>query len=498
MIPKKESLILADKLVIYNNFAKINDCEGRLLVELQVYPTPRITWDFEILGTQVCQFPIIGLNLEQCFFVGYSLKVENLSVNNNFFGIGKTNASGNASKVFFGDSDVPAHTFHFCLTNTKFQEKCLAQYSLQATINERRFTNDEYDNALRKRRDVGKFIETPLNSIWNVRLEIWEESLQWLKQQNGSIGTRLTCMGELFQPQRTEESDNFPDLLANITVSEAQEILGNLCQLLSYANGGFIAPIFIEAERYNPEGQEIPRIQAISALTRTDYQVTSIEQLGNSWLTMQSDLKSFISCFSSFEKMLVQPFWKDTFYFILVQYFQAIRGGNWELAASATGAALERLSHAILVEDETDPTKKANCELLYDITQTNQARTTWNLGRGNQQENISITGKRLRLLLERIGLTSSRGYNDMQDVQTFLDVRNDAVHPKVGGMTLDRRWRSIFQGIQWIDEVLLWRLGYDGKYLNRIAYAAMIFDSTPSPTLEITPRYDLSSRDLNW
>jgi len=26
MIPKKESLILADKLVIYNNFAKINDC----------------------------------------------------------------------------------------------------------------------------------------------------------------------------------------------------------------------------------------------------------------------------------------------------------------------------------------------------------------------------------------------------------------------------------------------------------------------------------------
>jgi len=50
MLPKKENLILTDKLVIYNNFAKINDCEGRLLAELQIYPTPRIIWDFEILG----------------------------------------------------------------------------------------------------------------------------------------------------------------------------------------------------------------------------------------------------------------------------------------------------------------------------------------------------------------------------------------------------------------------------------------------------------------
>lgn len=489
MIPKKESLILADKLVIYNNFAKINDCEGRLLVELQVYPAPRITWDFEILGTQVCQFPIIGVNLEQCFFAGYSLRVENLSVTNNFLGIGKTNASGNASRVFFGDLDVPAHTFHFCLTNTKFQEKCLAQYSLQETINEKRFTNDEYDNSLRRLRNVGKFIETSLNSIWSVRLEIWEESLQWLKQQNGSIGTRLTCMGELFQPQRSEESDNFPDLLANITVSEAQEILRNLCQLLSYANGGFIAPIFIEAERYNPEGQEIPRIQAISALTRTDYQVTSIEQLGNSWLTMQSDLKSFISCFSSFEKMLAQPFWKDTFYFVLVQYFQAIRGGNWELAASATGAALERLSHAILVEDQTDPMIKVDFENLFSSDRRLRDPANQRLGSGTK-----VTETRLRLLLERIGLTT----DDTQEVKNFLDVRNDAVHPKVSGMIQNQRWQLILRGIQWIDEVLLWRLGYHGKYINRIAYAAMIFDSTPSPTLEITPRYDLSSRDPNW
>lgn len=34
MILNKEELILAEKLVIYNNFAQINDCNGRLLEEL--------------------------------------------------------------------------------------------------------------------------------------------------------------------------------------------------------------------------------------------------------------------------------------------------------------------------------------------------------------------------------------------------------------------------------------------------------------------------------
>lgn len=492
MIPKKESLILADKLVIYNNFATINDCQGRLFVELQVYPTPRITWDFEILGTQECQFPRIDVNLEQCFFAGYSLRVENLRITNNFFGTGKKNASGNASRVFWGDLDVPAHTFHFCLTNTKFQQKCLAQYTLQETINERRFTNDEYDNVLCRQRDVGKFIETPLNSIWSVRLEIGEEALQWLnpKQENIGIGIRLTGMGKLFQPQCA----NFPDSLTSLTITEAQERIGNLCQLLSYANGGFIAPIFIEAERYNPEGQENPIIQTISALTMTDYQVTSLEQLGNSWLMMQSDLRSFVSCYSSFEKMLAKPFWKDTFYFVLVQYFQAIRGGNWELAASATGAALERLSYVILVKDQTDTMTKVNFENLFSSDRKLRDPANQKLG-----SKTKVTETRLRLLLERIGLPA----DDTQEVKNFLDVRNDALHPKFSGMSQNQRWQLICRGIQWIDEVLLWRLGYNGKYLDRITFAAMVFPisgSTPitSPSLEIMPRYNLSSRDRNW
>jgi hypothetical protein len=494
MPPKKENLILTDKLVIYNNFAKINDCEGRLLVELQIYPTPRIIWDFEIMGEQECDFLTIfdNNNLKQSFFMGNSLRVEALSVIR--FNLGGS-ASGSASKVFFGDPEDRAHTFHFCITNTKFLEQCITQDRYEETVCEKRVNSEESNNALRSRRIIGRFIEVSVNSIWSVRLEIMEDSLNWLNKEQGNIGTRLTGIDTIYQPKRAEAADDFPDSLTSLTITEAQEMIGNLCRLLSYANGGFVAPIFIESEKYNPEEQEIPRIQTVSALTRTDYQVTSLEQLGSSWLTELSNLKAFVSCFSNFEKMLTQPFWKDTFYFVLIQYFQATRYGDWQVAASSTGAALERLSHAILVEDETDPTKRQPFKNLFSSDRRTRDPANQSLGSGTK-----VTETRLRCLLERIGLTSGRGYND---VQIFLDVRNDAVHPKVGGMTLEERWRSIFQGIQWIDEVLLWRLGYDGKYLDRITCAAMVFPipgSTPitSSTLEITPRYNLCSRDPNW
>jgi hypothetical protein len=343
---KKEELILADKLVIYNNFAKIEDCEGRLLVELQIYPTPRIVWDFEILRDQQCDFPAIYENLSQNSFIGNSLRVEALSVLKGNMG---GSASGNASKVIFGDPEDQAHTFYFCITSTKFQEKCIFQDIYEATVCEKRFPREENDNDPGFSRAVGRFIEIPLNPIWNTKLEIMEDSLKWLNKEQGNIGTRLTGIGTIYQPKRAKAADDFPASLTSLTITEAQEMIGNLCRLLSYANGGFVAPIYIESEKYNPEGQEIPKIQTVSALARTDYQVTSLEQLGESWLMLGSDLTAFVSCFNNFEKMLAQPFWKKTFYFVLIQYFQAIRYGNWEIAAIATGAALERLSHAILV-----------------------------------------------------------------------------------------------------------------------------------------------------
>jgi hypothetical protein len=50
MIPSSKDLILQKKVKLYNNLANIDNCQGRLLAELEIYPHPRIVWDFEVLG----------------------------------------------------------------------------------------------------------------------------------------------------------------------------------------------------------------------------------------------------------------------------------------------------------------------------------------------------------------------------------------------------------------------------------------------------------------
>jgi hypothetical protein len=502
MIPTKENLILSEKLVIFNNVAAFGKCKGgRLLTELQIYPSPRISWNFETLGRRPTGFPTIGSNLSGQKFTGYGFDLENLAVTENYQStLGLLSATGSANEAVWGDLNAPAHTFHFCLTNTKFQFKCFNQDKLELKIYEQELGSTE-DPLFRGVREEGRFVEVSLDSTWIVRLEVLKESLQWLDPQKRNIGTMLTCWGELYQSKRTE-ADNFPTSLVAIKLSEAEERLKSLSQLLSFANGGFTAPIFIDGELYSMPDDNL-KIETLFAKVRTNHRLTPIELLGCSWFMETSNLKGYIACLTTLEKMFGSSTWKDTFYFVLVQYFQAIRYGDWQIAASATGAALERLSYEILVEDETNSIQKTQCELLFGISQQNQARQAWNLGRNPGQENISTTGKRLRLLLERIGLTVSQGFNDTQDVQAFLDVRNDAVHPRVSSTTLNDRWQAIARAMQWIDEVLLWRLGYDGKYLDRIALASMTFPITGSPapsshSLITDPRYDLSLRDQSW
>ncbi|HEY9630843.1 MAG TPA: hypothetical protein V6C84_26400 [Coleofasciculaceae cyanobacterium] len=503
MIPKKENLILAEKLVIFNNVAAIGKCKGgRLLAELQIYPSPRISWNFETLGRRPRGFPSIGSNLSGQKFTGYNFNLGSLAITQTYQSTsGVLSATGNATEAIWGNPDTPAHTFHFCLPNTRFQFKCLNQDRLELSIYEQRVDSTE-ESLFQEQREEGRFVEVTLDSTWVVKLEVRKEALKWLDPQKRNIGTMLTCWGELYQSKRAEVTDDLFTSLVTIKLLQAEERLKSLSQLLSYANGGFISPIFIDSELYSKQNEHLG-IKTLSSKVTTNYQITPIELLGSSWFIESSNLKGYIACLTTLEKMFSSGTWKETFYFALVQYFQAIRYGDWQIAASATGAALERLSYEILVEDETNSTLKTQCELLFDISQQNQARQVWNLGRNPGQENISITGKRLRLLLERIGLSTARGLSDVQDVQAFLNVRNDAVHPRVSSITLNDRWRSITRAMQWIDEVLLWRLGYNGKYLGRIALASMAFPITGSPAtnsspLITDPRYDLSLRDSNW
>jgi hypothetical protein len=205
--------------------------------------------------------------------------------------------------------------------------------------------------------------------------------------------------------------------------------------------------------------------------------------------------EKYLTCLNSFAIMQQQKYWRDTFEFVLIQYFQAVRynqynssNTHWPIQASSLGAALERLSYTILVEEETNIRLKSDHELLFDITKGIEAKSRWrNLPKYKKSDSnsLSSTGIRLSLLLEKIGLISDI---NPDNIQIFLNVRNDAVHPKQGTITQSQRDEMLGRAMMWVDEILLWRLGYDGEYLDR----------SKNWRTSISPRFNLTTRDPSW
>lgn len=157
MLPRDKDLILKKKVKLYNNIARINDCEGRLLAELQVYPTPRIIWEFEMLGNVQCNRPnIYQLNP----LIGHWF-----SINNPVWG-GKTVDNvgplkairGASTQALYGEMEDIAHIFTFYLPNTRFQKISIFQGSLVQDLRE-----TESDSQVGSS-EGGRYVESPVDN----------------------------------------------------------------------------------------------------------------------------------------------------------------------------------------------------------------------------------------------------------------------------------------------------------------------------------------------
>jgi hypothetical protein len=255
-----------------------------------------------------------------------------------------------------------------------------------------------------------------------------------------------------------------------------------LCLLFRFANAGQLGPLYIEGKSISADPLSEDTVAAMAMV----WQTTPIEQLGHSWINTHSDLATYLGCFPALERMLKVSHWEETLFSILTWYEQAMQDKAWQIVANALGTLLETLSYMILVLDESNPNDKANYAMLFDFQISGKCKTHWNLGHGVGQQG-SAAKKRTKLLLERIGLTTQRGHNDVTDVSDFLHIRNDATHPKTTGQGQTRRDEVLTQARMWVDEILLWRLGYNGMYMDR-----------RQNQFSTEPRYDLKSRDPNW
>ena len=76
-------------------------------------------------------------------------------------------------------------------------------------------------------------------------------------------------------------------------------------------------------------------------------------------------------------------------------------------------------------------------------------------------------------------------------VNDFVSIRNNSTHAKSEQLLLTpmQQWEVMWKAVQWVDEVILWRIGYEGRYRER---------DFKNQILGIQPRYNLSSRNENW
>jgi len=478
LLPKRKDLIFKEQVRLYNNLAQTGSCSGRLSVDLEVFPIPRIIWELEVLGESQCNFleklvanepikPLLGhwFTIEKPFLTGLA----NDSIGPRII------FKGNTAQAYFGDRDHLAHTFAFYLPNARFQAiNVVGQKQITQRIEEGKEREHKGSGT------IGRAIEALLDDKWKLRLEIRKKALDWLGTEKRNIGSFIATFGTLSSVKPSTESNI---TRASMSLNDGEKKFDTLRYLFSYANGGYSRPLFVVAYHSN-----IGRTETVAA-DAFGYPVTPLEQLSTSWIAIDSDLSAYLQCFSILHRMLSSPPWDEAFSLILAWYFQATNlSRQWPIIANAIGTALERLSYTILVLEEQDIINRDKHELLFDIKSQEKARKEWKLGKKYGGEHISVTGKRLKLLLERIGLTKNRGHNDTEDVKAFLEVRNEATHPKPDAINCEEIDRLLHQATQWIDEVILWRLGYNGKYLDRRGRWHVSID----------PRYDLTTRALDW
>ncbi|MCY7322721.1 MAG: hypothetical protein LH660_13195 [Phormidesmis sp. CAN_BIN36] len=226
MIPTTKDLILRRKVKLYNNLAKTNDCQGRLLADLEIYPTPRITWEFEVLGEPEGRFPYGAVWPSDSLapFIGYSFSIENPICTESSSSIGPLEAlRGSTKQVLYGELQDTANSFIFYLPNTQFQYKRahqkLIRQSLRDSSNDREIGSGE----------GGRYVAASIDEVWDIRLDIRKAALEWLKPRNRNTGTFITTVGQLrqsgFDASNPQTSSNSKD----VTHQDALERKIHLC-----------------------------------------------------------------------------------------------------------------------------------------------------------------------------------------------------------------------------------------------------------------------------
>ena len=96
--------------------------------------------------------------------------------------------------------------------------------------------------------------------------------------------------------------------------------------------------------------------------------------------------------------------------------------------------------------------------------------------------------QRITKMLEIMGITATRGFDDQNQVSDFINIRNDSTHANtLSNLSLEEKGHILTRARTWIEEILLWRIGYNSGYRLHLNNQRIL-----------EPRYDLNTRDPSW
>jgi hypothetical protein len=448
MFLDKDLLGRQEDIELFSNIGCLDTFEGRLTVWLSINQTPRVRWEFEVARGDYT-FDALSLDTPPNKLTSWDGSNPQLVVENPIFTYrGGRRRQGYAKQVLYGDVGANAHYFDFYIPNTDFIR--------EATGDELEAITEALGN---------ESFKVEIGNDWSIEIFTVQEVLNWLKPKKQNRGSMITLKMCLFQTKQA--STGVRDLEVK-SLMEAKQLISNLCLMLSYANGGYVQPVYVIANKFVETSTEQIIAENVAALAEAPL-ISPQEELGQGFIRSYGikDLLNFIKCFPSFQRMLQTPHWREKWLVILEWYFQAIpklsgrrRNALLPVVANALGTLLENIAKLILVDEEPNPTqrktyKKSNAE------------------------------GRIKELLNRIGISGEDTV-----VKNFVAIRNNSTHAKTTSIPLTDRqqWEVVLRAVQWVDEALLWRLGYEGQYRER----------NLSSDQGIEPRYDLSRRDSSW
>ena len=179
---KPDELLLKQKVLLYNNLAHSGASKGRLLAELEIYPSPRISWEYEAIGNRVREPDTFDTVVTKPF-IGKVFTIEHPYISNQGWSTlsqpPSINYKGYAPQAIAGDINFTSDNFQFYIPNAQFQQiNLVGQIPI---IKVSKYTKDGTPHETREGSE-GRFVVEPIDNDWEVLLETRQNALEWLDQ----------------------------------------------------------------------------------------------------------------------------------------------------------------------------------------------------------------------------------------------------------------------------------------------------------------------------